>query len=81
MPDSPKCLDCLDSGRTGQTYKIAGKASFQCHDCKVIYTAISFEPEAFEWKENPEKWRAWLKQKSSPKQKETKSSEAIGTLK
>ena len=41
MADSPKCLLCVGQGKSGQTYKVAGKSYFKCHDCKHLYEASS----------------------------------------
>ena len=63
MPDSPKCLTCVDKGRIGQTYKMAGKPFFQCHDCGLVYERSSFDEEAFLWKDDPARWKAWLEKR------------------
>lgn len=66
MPDSPKCLDCLEKGILGQTYKMAGKPMFQCQSCGEIYHRDEFDPEAFLWKDDQAKWSKWY-EKSKPK--------------
>ena len=48
MPDSPKCPECY-----GQTYKVAGIASFKCNGCKKMWHKDSFKPEDFLWKDKP----------------------------
>ena len=50
MPSSPKCPTCLSKGLIAQTYKIAGKQKYQCHDCKRIYDHMEFEEKDFLWK-------------------------------
>lgn len=58
--DSPKCQDCLFNGKLGQTYKIAGRRAYQCHDCGVIYDQSSFEEIEFKWKTDKAAWEAWF---------------------
>lgn len=73
MPDSPKCLSCLDLGKVGQTYKVAGKPLFRCSDCKLTYHRDTFEPEEFLWKDDEKKWKEWKEKKSEKKSVSTKS--------
>ena len=54
--DSPKCLSCIEEGKIGQTYKIAGKAAFKCQSCGQITERESYAPEDFSWRYDD----AWL---------------------
>lgn len=63
MPDSPKCLNCLKAGQNGQTYKVAGKDEYKCSSCKHTYIGRDFEPEAFTWRDDQERWKKWLESK------------------
>lgn len=59
--DSPRHLACIDSGKTGQFYRIAGQNKFKCTSCGLIEEGTSFEPIEFEWKTNKEAWDEWKK--------------------
>ncbi len=59
MPDSPKCIKCLKAGKIGQTYKIAGRGLYRCHDCKYMYHTAEFEPIEFAWKDDERSWKSW----------------------
>ena len=61
MPDSPKCISCLQSGRIGQTYKVAGRSLYRCSDCKVVYRASDFEPIEFAWKDDFDGYKRFAK--------------------
>ena len=52
MADSPRCLSCIEKGKVGQTYKLAGRPEFKCSDCKTVYAKSKFDEMAFLWKEN-----------------------------
>lgn len=56
MPDSPRCIPCLDSGLTGQTYKLAGQPIFKCSTCKTLYHKDRFKVEDYLWKDDPARW-------------------------
>ena len=60
--DAPKHFDCMVKGSTGQYYRIAGTTKFKCKTCSDIAYAVSFDPEAFTWKDAPDKWATWAKQ-------------------
>ena len=63
--DSPKHIKCINEGKTGQYYRIAGKNSYKCTSCGHIANGIEFEPIEYTWKENPEKWRVWVDKRIS----------------
>lgn len=51
MADSPKCRECRDKGVEAQTYKVAGKGAFKCHECGGIFSRDYFNEQEFLWKE------------------------------
>lgn len=58
--DSPKCLECFKKGFIGQTFKIAGRGLYKCHDCGKLYHQAEFQPIEFVWKSDPETWNEWV---------------------
>lgn len=63
MTDSPKCLNCMNNDKTGQTYKIAGKGYFLCRDCGTSYPLSSFQPIEFEWRTKKDEWKKFMLEK------------------
>lgn len=57
MPNAPKCLDCLNQGRIGQTYKKVSFNGYKCQSCSKVYPADKFEAIDLQWFEKPEEWR------------------------
>ena len=70
--DSPRHLACIDAGKTGQFYRIAGQNKFKCASCGLIEDGTSFEPIAFEWKTNQEAWEVWKNKKLDTREKPEK---------
>lgn len=63
--DSPKHLKCLNEGKTGQYYRLAGSSNYKCKSCGTITNGREFEPIEFSWKEEPDKWRVWVEKRVS----------------
>lgn len=61
MSDSPKCINCLNAGKTGQTYKIAGRQQYVCSDCKTSYPASTFTPIEYMWKDDKPAWLSYMR--------------------
>ena len=61
--DSPKHIKCMNEGKLGQTYRIAGRNEFKCNSCGTIMDAKSFDPIEFKWRDDVETWASWMKQK------------------
>lgn len=57
--DFPKHIECLNEGKTGQYYRLAGTNNYKCRSCGRITNQIEFEPVEYTWKEEPDKWRIW----------------------
>ena len=81
MPDAPRCLPCLEQGRVGQTYKVAGQPFFKCSTCKTIYHRDRFEIADYLWKDDPARWLVAVKAKQTiTSQKGKKRLEQVTTL-
>lgn len=61
MPDSPRCLPCLDAGKIGQTYYNVNSRKFKCASCKILYDKSEFEEADFHWREKGSPWYAKAK--------------------
>ena len=60
MADSPKCPACLEIGIMAQTYRVAGKGAFKCHECNKAFSIDQFKPIDFTWKTAPEDYNRHL---------------------
>lgn len=54
--DSPRCLKCLESGLTGQTFKVCSRQKFKCGSCGNLFDRGDFEDIDFKWRSNPDEW-------------------------
>lgn len=61
--DSPKHIQCLNEGKTGQYYRIAGTNNYKCKSCGTITNGREFDPIEFSWKNDTERWKTWVNDK------------------
>lgn len=54
--DSPRCINCIELGRTGQFYRIAGQQRYKCSGCGVVRAGSEFTQVEYLWKDQPEEW-------------------------
>ena len=66
MPDSPRCPN-----DGFQTYRVFGvsEALYRCQKCGNRFPHDQFDEEAFLWKDEPERHKAWLADKSKKRGK------------
>lgn len=58
--DAPKHIDCLNKGKPGQFYRMAGTNNYKCKSCGLIASKDSFDPVEFTWKTEPESWAVFV---------------------
>ena len=56
MPDSPRCLKCLDEGKNGQTYWNLNTKKFKCSTCQRLYERHEVMEEAMTWRDEKSPW-------------------------
>lgn len=63
MPDHPKCPKCVSIPgiHCAQTYKMAGRQVYICHDCNRSFKGEDFDPIEFEWRTNKADWETFVK--------------------
>ena len=66
MPDAPRCPN-----DGFQTYRVFGVSEevYQCQKCKRLFAHAEFDEEAFLWKDEPERHKAWLADKTKKRGK------------
>ena len=60
--DSPRCIPCIENGRIGQTYRVAGKQMFKCQSCGKVTERAAYKDEDFLWRTRHD-WARTLKAK------------------
>ena len=48
-------MKCIEEGKIGQTYKIAGKQNFKCGSCGRVSDRSEYSDEDFSWRTD-DKW-------------------------
>lgn len=70
--DSPRCLDCLEKGKTGHMYRMVGRPHFKCHDCGWIGHKDKFFEVEFKWRTHEENFKQYVKERLKDKQEKNR---------
>ena len=56
--DAPRCLNCIDEGKIGQTYWNLTSRTFKCKSCGHQNLRTSYQEIDYLWREKPLEWSA-----------------------